>query len=170
MACFTPEDPYHLGSRQEKKARTAQFSAEFLPDHLQSKEARQRALAAVSKDIRARSSAIIEELTRLGNGDVVKMLPKLPSVRAATILCYSGNCSVCPGESLVCFGVSEGCWWVKSAYLPTHGISRLKMNKNDVSIMEVILQMRLSEMAVASAAPTPPHRKQKHLTGQSSLP
>lgn len=146
------QDPYHLGSRQEKKARTAQFSAEFLPDHLQSKEARQRALAAVSKDIRARSSAIIEELTRLGNGDVVKMLPKLPSVRAATILCYSGNCSVCPGESLVCSGVSEGCWWVKSAYLPTHGISRLKMNKNDISIMEVILQMRLSEMAVASVS------------------
>ena len=59
------QDPYHLGSRQEKKARTGQFSAEFLPDHLKSKDARQRALAAFSKDIRARSSAIIEELARL---------------------------------------------------------------------------------------------------------
>ena len=76
----------------------------------------------------------------------------LPSVRAATILCYSGNCSVCPRESLVCSGVSDGCWWVKSAYLPTHGIARLKMNKDDISIMEVILQMRLSEMAVASVS------------------
>lgn len=146
------QDPYHLGSRQEKKARTSQFSAEFLPEHLQTKEVRQRALAAVSKDIRARSSAIIDELTRVGHGDLVKMLPRLPSVRRATILCYSGNCSVCPEESLVCSGVSEGCWWVKSAYLPTHGISRLKMDENDISIMEIILEMRLSEMAVASVS------------------
>ena len=49
-------------------------------------------------------------------------------------------------------GVSEGCWWVKSAYLSIHGISRLKMNENDISIMEVILQIQLSEIAVASVS------------------
>lgn len=145
-------DPYHLGSRQEKKARSAQFSTEFLPPHIKTKDDRQRAIAALSKDIRARSSLIIEELTRLGHGDLTKMLPNLPSVRAATILCYSGNCSNCPTKSLVCSGVSEGCWWVKSAYLPTHGITHLKMDDNDKSIMEVLLQMRLSEMAVLSVS------------------
>ena len=143
-------DPCHLGSRQEKKARSAQFSTEFLPPNIRSKDDKQRAITALSKDIRARSNLIIEELTRLGDGDLTKMLPKLPSVRAATILCYSGDCSNCPNESLVCSGVSEGCWWVKSAYIPTHGITHLKMDDNDKSIMEVILQMRLSEMAVLS--------------------
>ena len=146
------QDPYHLGSRQEKKARGVQFSPGFLPSHIRTKDDRQRAIAAVSKDVRARSSLIIEELTKRGDGDLMKMLPKLPSVRAATILCYSGNCSHCPAESLVCSGISEGCWWVKSAYLPTHGISYLKMDDNDKYIMEVILQMRLSEEAVLSVS------------------
>ena len=101
-------DPYHLGSRQEKKARGARFSPGFLPPHIRTKDDRQRAITAVSKDVRARCSLIIEELTRLGDGDLKKMLPKLPSVRAAKILCYSCNCSNCPSESLVCSGVSEG--------------------------------------------------------------
>ena len=105
------------------------------------------ASAAVSKDIRARSS---EELTRKWGCN--ENAQKFSSVRADTILYYSGNCSVCPRESIVCSGVSEGCWRVKSAYLPTHGISRLKMNENDISIMEVFLQIRLSEMAVASVS------------------
>ena len=39
---------------------------------------------------------------------------------------------------------------MKSAYLPTHGISYLKMDDNDKYIMEVIIQMRLSEEAVLS--------------------
>ena len=80
------------------------------------------------------------------------MLPKLPSVRAATILCYSGNCNNCPSESLVCSGVSEGCWWIKSSYLPTHGITYLKMDDNDKYIMEVITEMRLSDEAVLSVS------------------
>ena len=68
-------DPYHLGSRQEKKARGAQFSPGFLPAHIRRKDDRQRAVTALSKDIRARSNRIIEELTRLGEGDLKKMLP-----------------------------------------------------------------------------------------------
>ena len=111
-----------------------------------------KGIAAVSKDVRVRSSLIIEELTKRGDGDLKKMLPKLPSVRAATILYYSGNCSHCPAESLVCSGISEGCWWVKSAYLPTHCISNLKMDDNDKYIIEVILQMRLSEEAGLSVS------------------
>ena len=145
-------DPYHLGSRREKAARGAKFSPGFLPPHIRTKDARQRAITAVSKDVRARCSLIIEELTRLWDGDLKKMLPKLPSVKAATILCYSGNCSNCPSESLVCSGVSEGCWWIKSAYLPTHGITYLKIDDNDKYIMEVIIEMRLSEEAVLSVS------------------
>ena len=41
---------------------------------------------------------------------------------------------------------------MKSAYLPIHGISYLKMDDNDKYIMEVILQMRLSEEAVLSVS------------------
>ena len=70
-------DPYHLGSRQEKKARAAQFSLGFFPSHIRTKDERQRAITALSKDILARCSHIIEELTRLGSGDLQKMLPKL---------------------------------------------------------------------------------------------
>ena len=80
------------------------------------------------------------------------MLPKLPCVTAATILCYSGNCSRCPSDSLVCTGISEGCWWVKSAFLPTHATTYLKMDANDKNIMAVILEMRLSEVAVLSVS------------------
>ena len=36
------QDPYHLGSRQEKKARGAQFSPGFLPSHTRTKDDRQR--------------------------------------------------------------------------------------------------------------------------------
>ena len=142
-------DPHHHRSRQEKKARGAQFSLGFLPSHIRTKDDRQRAL---SKNIRARCSHIIERLTRLGSGDLQKMLPKLPYVRAATILCYSGNCSRCVSDSLVCTGISEGCWWVKSAFLPTHAITYLKMDDKDKNIMAVILEMRLSEAAVISVS------------------
>lgn len=145
-------DPFHLAALQEKKARTAQFSKNMLPDKIKTKDGRQRAITAFSKDIRARCSKIIEELARLGDGDLIEMLPKLPSVRAATINCYSGNCSFCPTDSLVCSGVSEGSWWVKSAFLPTHGITHLKMDDNDKLILDVIFQMRLSETAVRSVS------------------
>ena len=49
-------------------------------------------------------------------------------------------------------GISEGCWWVKSAFLPTHAITYLKMDDNDKNILTVILEMRLSEAAGLSVS------------------
>ena len=113
-----------------------------------------KGIAAVSKDVRARSSLIIEELTKRGDGDLKKMLPKLPSVRTATILNYSGNCSHCPAESLVCSGISEGCWWVKSAYpypwyklTEWHNVKKFsifKFKKNNFDF-NVIFQLKYAE-------------------------
>ena len=57
-----------------------------------------------------------------------------------------------PLESLVCTGISEGCWWVKSAFLPTHAITYLKMDNNDKNIMAVILEIKLSEVADLSVS------------------
>ncbi len=115
------------------------------------KISRQQSQAAFSKDI-ARCNLIIKDLTQCGNGDLMNMIHTLPAVHTATIDCYAGNCSNCPAELLVCSGVDEGCWWVKSAYLPTRNITRLEMDDNDKSILALILEMRLSETAVKSVS------------------
>lgn len=73
----------------------------------------QEALKALSNDIRARCSHRIEELTRYSKGD-------LPSVRAANINGYSGNCSNCPNASLVCSGVDEGWSQVGEISIPAN--------------------------------------------------
>ena len=140
-------DPNHLATSQQRMARKADFSASMFPS-ARTKTEKQAAMLALSKDIRARSNKIVSELMHRGDGDITKMLHTLPSVRRATVECYSGNCSNCPDQSLVCAGVGEDCWWVKSAFLPTRNITHLEMNENDKNILEVLLEMRLSETAV----------------------
>ena len=139
-------DPYHLAATQQRKARQAEFSPDMIP--ALTKAARGRALRALSKDISARCSLIIEKLTKLGDGKLENTMSYLPSVRAATIECYAGNCSYCAENALVCSGTAEGCWWVTSAFLPTHNITFLKMTENDKSVLHSILEMRLSEAAI----------------------
>ena len=79
------------------------------------------------------------------------MLSKLPSIREVAVECYAGDCSRCPGDSLVCSGVGgEGDWWVKSRHLPPHKVQSLEMNANDKRILDTILEVRLSEQAVLS--------------------
>ena len=53
-------DPHHLGG-QDKKAMGAEFSPGFLPSRIRTKDDRQRAITALSKDIWAQCSHIIEE-------------------------------------------------------------------------------------------------------------
>jgi hypothetical protein len=143
-------DPYHLSNRQFHKARTSQFSEGMFPG-LTTREAKRKATIVLAKDIKARSSSIIDTLRTLNQGDVTKDLKRLPEICAATILCYGGNCSRCPHDSLVCSGVGgEGDWWYKSAFLPTNNIHCLKLTENDQFIMATILELRLSESAVSS--------------------
>lgn len=110
-------------------------------------------MAALAKDIRCRCSTVIEELRIIGDGDITSGVHLLPSIRAATIQCYEGNCSHCPHESLVCPGIGGvGDRWYKSKFLLTHGIQPLKLTDNDRTLFETILEVRLSEQAVRSVA------------------
>ena len=141
-------DPYHLAVRQLNKAKSSQFSHDMFPVSSRSRDARKRAVTAFSKDIKARSSSIIKEMSEQCEGDITKLIYKLPDIRRATVECYAGNCSRCPMDSLVCSGLSEGSWWLNSVYLSTHDITHLKMNENDTELLETLLEMRLSEEAI----------------------
>ena len=146
-------DPQHLGSSQIRRARRAHWSKEMFPRH-RTRQARQIALTAFAKDIKARCSKIIHKLRQQGDGDITQMLNDLPDVCAATVDCYSGNCGRCPEKSLVCSGIGgEGDWWFESKFLPTHGIREgLKMTETDRELLKSVLDIRLSEQAVYSVA------------------
>lgn len=119
---------------------------------LKTKAEKQIAQNILARDIKKCSNAVKEEMTHLCEGDITKMLQKLPDIRAATIECYAGNCSFCPADSLVCSGEGIGCWWYKSDILSPTNLKYLQMNDNDKHLMEIILQMRLSEEAVYSVS------------------
>ncbi|XP_053389375.1 uncharacterized protein LOC128552381 [Mercenaria mercenaria] len=55
-------DPHHLGSRQVRKARTSNWSQTVFEGKKLTGSARQQAISALGKDIKARCSAIIEKL------------------------------------------------------------------------------------------------------------
>ena len=141
-------DPYHLAVRQLNKAKSSQFSLGMFPVSSRSRDARKRAVTAFSKDIKARSSSIIQQMSEQSQGEITKFIYKLPDIRRATVECYAGNCSRCPMDSLVCSGLSEGSWWLKSVYLSTHEITYLQMDENDKGLLETLLEMRLSEEAI----------------------
>lgn len=141
-------DPNHLAVRQISKCRQANFSMGMFPELSGLRDARRRALTAFSKDVKSRCSLITEELFKKGDGDMKKVIHTLPDVVAATIECYAGNCSNCTGNSLVCSGLSEGNWWIKSSFLGPHNITHLKMNEDDKKLLRAILEMRLSEDAI----------------------
>ena len=143
-------DPYHLAATQERKTRNADFSKGMFP--FPTKKERQTAQAALARDIKQRCNAVAEEMARRGKGDITKMITHLPSIRNATVECYAGNCSNCPTDSLVCSGEGAGCWWYKSNILGPAKITLLRMDENDKSVLQVILQMRLSEAAVYSVS------------------
>ena len=146
-------DPHHLGSRQVRKAKSSSWSVTLFGGKKLTSTARQEATTAFARDIKARSSGIIEKLRVAGDGDLTKEVHRLPEIRAATIECYAGNCSFCPHNSLVCGGLGgEGDWWYSSKYLPTHGIHHLKMTENDRELLSGILEIRLSEAAVLSVS------------------
>ena len=59
----------------------------------------------------------------------------------------------CPLHSLVCSGVGGfGDQWYQSAFIPVHGIHRLKLTENDNILLQTILEVCLSEQAVYSVA------------------
>jgi hypothetical protein len=143
-------DPYHLGSRQVRKARASNWSPTMFEGKTLSGSARQQAIRAFAKDIKARCSAIIEKL-RLKKNGLEGNLHTLPTIRIATLECYAGSCKFCPEESLVCSGVGNvGDWWYNSSYLPTHGIHHLELTRNDRELLSAILEIRLCEYAIKS--------------------
>ncbi len=141
-------DPNHLSVCQERKVRNVNFSEKMFP--FNTKRDRQTAQGKLGNDIRMRCNAIIEEMARRGQGDITKMLKDLPSIRSSTVDCYAGNCSNCANHSLVCDGVST--WWHNSKVLGPANITYLRMTENDKALLEVILQMRLSEGAIYSVS------------------
>ena len=80
-------DPYmyHLAVRQLNKAESSQFSLGMFPISSHSRYARKRAVTAFSKDIKARSSSIIQEMSVQSQGDSTKFIYKLPDIRRATV-------------------------------------------------------------------------------------
>ena len=141
-------DPYHLAATQERKIRNADFrKGIFL---FPTKKERQTAQAALARDIKQRCNAVVDEMTGRGKGDITKMITHLPSIGNATVECYAGNCSNCPIDSLVCFGEGASCWWNKSNVLGPAKITLMRRDENDKTVLQAILQMRLSETAVYS--------------------
>ena len=139
-------DPNHLAVTQERKLRCAVFSSDMFSE--KTKAARKKAQSVLARDIKARCSAVVEEMARRGDGDITKYMSNLPNIRRATIECYAGNCSYCPESALVCAGEGSNCWWYRSQILGPNNLRDLKMNENDKLLLAVILQMRLSEEAV----------------------
>jgi len=88
---------------------------------------------AFANDIRGSCTLIINTLMRTYWNDFTKVAECLPAVLEATLLCYTGDCSKCKTDSVVCSGEGNS-WWIRSMYLGTYGINNLDINEKNTSI------------------------------------
>lgn len=92
-------DPNHLGTVQIRLTRNANFSTDMFPGK-KTGDVRRQALAALTKAIRCRCTAVNEELTRIG-----AVILHQCYTSYIPLCCYNpvlrGNCSYCSRESRV---------------------------------------------------------------------
>ncbi|KAL5020618.1 hypothetical protein ScPMuIL_002300, partial [Solemya velum] len=95
-------DPTHLGQSQFKKCINAKFSSDMFSGA--TREKKREGQKVLSQDVKARCGLIMKKLMTEHAGDTSIIKNHLPKVLEATILCYSGDCSKCSRNSVVCAG------------------------------------------------------------------
>ena len=68
---------------------------------------------------------------------------RMPKVIEATLNCYSGDCSKCRRNAIVCGGVRKTGWWTKSLYLSPNHLTHLNITHSDREQLRGLLNIRL---------------------------
>ena len=76
--------------------------------------------------------------------DMTALRRCLPKVLESTLLCYSGYCSKCAQNSVICHGSVSNNWWNRSMFLASNKIHHLNMDESDKILLLEILKMKLS--------------------------
>ena len=139
-------DPTHVSRAQFRQCRSAHFSPEMFPCKTRRRLDDMRKVFA--QDVKARCSLVYKKLMDTYTGDINIICSKLPLVVESTILCYSGDCSKCRRNSVVCEGGDRHNWWNQSYILAPNKLTSLHLNENDKHLLKVILEMRLSQSAI----------------------
>ena len=139
-------DPTHLGQSQFRQCSRANFSREMFPGRTREKQ--KEAQKVFSQDVKARCSLILKELMKKHAGDMTALRRCLPKVLESTLLCYSGDCSKCAQNSVICHGGVSNNWWNHSMFLASNKIRHLNMDASDKDLLLEILKMKLSTASV----------------------
>jgi len=139
-------DPTHVGRSQFRQCNSAKFSTQMFPG--KTKIEKSQAQKTLSQDVKARCSLILKELFKDCCGDVQAIKKRLPKILQATILCYSGDCTKCRLNSIVCGGGHTTDWWTRSMFLGSNNLTVFNMTEQDKTILSELLKIRLSEQTI----------------------
>ena len=76
-------------------------------------------------------------------GNMTKIAARMPKVIEATLNCYSGDCSKCRHNAIVCGGGQKTGWWTKSLHLSPNQLTHLNIRYSDIENLRALLNIRL---------------------------
>lgn len=133
-------DTIHLGQSLFRKAMKASFSDDMLP--ASSADERQLQHRQLSADLKRRAQVIFQTMHKNYAGAIHQMKSKMPAVIEQTIRCYSGDCSKCRKQSIVCRAGKKN-WIAMSGELQSCGVTSLQMTAKDQEVMRELLTFYL---------------------------
>lgn len=140
-------DTTHLGVSQYKKALKCNFSENFFPDFLSTKEQRDDLQKVLSQDIKARCHIVFNNIHNECTGDITKMASCMTYIIFALVKCYNGDHKLCvkKSEILGCKGGKVNNWFLRSIFFTTlpYKIKQFTMNRSDRKLFKEILSMKL---------------------------
>ena len=96
-----------------------------------------------SLDVKGRCQKIYTELHAMHTGNMTKIAARMPKVIEATLNSYSGDCSKCRRNAIVCGGGRKTGWWTKSLYLIPNHLTHLNITHSDREKLRALLNIRL---------------------------
>ncbi|XP_074648731.1 uncharacterized protein LOC141904118 [Tubulanus polymorphus] len=133
-------DTVHLGQSQFRAGMKANFSDDMFPPGAD----KQQAKKMFALDVKSRCHGIYNELHRQNAGNIDIIRKKLPRIIDVMIQCYSGDCRNCRKNVVLCGGGRKTCWWYRSHYLSTYGLSRyrLRITDSDKLILRKVIEIK----------------------------
>lgn len=138
-------DTTHLSQSLFRKGIKASFSDTMLPGTTKEEKKEQQKMLAL--DLKHRCHKIYKTMFEEMTGDIQKITKRMPTVIECTLDCYSGNCSSCRKQSVVCSGGKKN-WISQSMYLQACGIVDLTVSDEDRNILRQLLQFYLGSGAL----------------------
>ena len=134
-------DTTHLSAGQFRHTMKTRFTERMFPGS--TAELRKEQQKIFSLDVKGRCQKIYTELHAMHTGNMTKIAARMPKVIEATLNCYSGDCSKCRRNAIVCGGGRKTGWWTKSLYLRPNQLTHLNITHSDREKLRALLNIRL---------------------------